>query len=220
MTIGEDIARRRKDLGLSQSLFARRLGIPLETLKKYEGNKCYPCYGRVMLMATVLGADFEKYAGCRPTVDPIFGIRIKKLRITLGLSVAQLANKIGVPPTSIYGWESLIHQPSPRMVVRIEKFMNASLTTQLTLEECKLLFRGVTTGERIRRVRQMLGVSQVELGNRCGLFRRTIEEYERGIKIPSPKCLSVIADALDIDVNLLQAPPVHELIQEEVSLSG
>ena len=46
----------------------------------------------------------------------------------------------------------------------------------------------------------MLGVSQEELADRCGLHRTYVSQLERGLKSPSLNTLYALASALKVDV--------------------
>ena len=60
-----------------------------------------------------------------------------------------------------------------------------------------------TIGGKIKRIREHLGLSQKQLGLRCGFSEATadvrIRQYESNKKVPREKALKVIAEALEID---------------------
>ena len=55
-------------------------------------------------------------------------------------------------------------------------------------------------GERIRNLRQGLGISQEELANRAGLHRTYIGAIERGEKNLSLRNIEKLANALQIEI--------------------
>jgi len=55
-------------------------------------------------------------------------------------------------------------------------------------------------GEQVRAHRTRLGLTQDELGQKCGLHRVAIGYLERGTTTPSILTLSVVAEALEIPV--------------------
>jgi transcriptional regulator with XRE-family HTH domain len=55
-------------------------------------------------------------------------------------------------------------------------------------------------GLRLKAKRAVLGVSQEELADRCGLHRTYVSQLERGLKSPSLNTLYALASALKVDV--------------------
>ena len=55
-------------------------------------------------------------------------------------------------------------------------------------------------GLRLRAKRDVLGVSQEELADRCGLHPTYVSQLERGLKSPSLNTLYALASALKVDV--------------------
>lgn len=62
----------------------------------------------------------------------------------------------------------------------------------------------MNTGERIRQIRLSKGMTQTELGKRCGMADSRIGVYERGENKPKPETLNRIATALDVDPSVLE----------------
>lgn len=59
-------------------------------------------------------------------------------------------------------------------------------------------------GDKVRVLRLRAGLSQTELGNRCGLSLRTIRNYEVDGRYPKQReVYSKLAQALDCDLNYL-----------------
>lgn len=61
----------------------------------------------------------------------------------------------------------------------------------------------MTIGERIRDTRKMRGLTQREVGEKCGIAESTIRQYELGKLNPKIETLKRIADALDVPVSYL-----------------
>ena len=55
-------------------------------------------------------------------------------------------------------------------------------------------------GDRVRARRKELGISQEQLGERCGLHRTYIGQVERGEVNVSVRNLMAVADGLGIDI--------------------
>ena len=63
-------------------------------------------------------------------------------------------------------------------------------------------------GERIRRIRIALNMSQTELGARVGLSADRVQKYENGFRKPREDMLNKIADALGVETKALTDPIV------------
>lgn len=61
----------------------------------------------------------------------------------------------------------------------------------------------MTIGERIKEIREEVGLTQEELGNRLGVTGVTIMRYEKGTRQPRIEQLEAIAEALDVSVTSL-----------------
>lgn len=61
----------------------------------------------------------------------------------------------------------------------------------------------MTTGEKIKTLRQKKGLTQKQLGDLCGMADSAIRRYENGRAKPKIETLQKIADALDIKISEL-----------------
>lgn len=64
----------------------------------------------------------------------------------------------------------------------------------------------MTTGERIRHIRNERGISQKQLSEMCGLSEPAIRNYELGNRKPSAQILDKIAAALTVTAAELVLP--------------
>lgn len=58
-------------------------------------------------------------------------------------------------------------------------------------------------GKAVRERRHKLGLSQEELGYRCGLDRTYVSGIERGVRNPTLKAVWQLADGLEVDASVL-----------------
>lgn len=58
-------------------------------------------------------------------------------------------------------------------------------------------------GEAVRERRHELGLSQEELGYRCGLDRTYVSGIERGVRNPTLKVVWQLADGLEVNASAL-----------------
>lgn len=69
--------------------------------------------------------------------------------------------------------------------------------------------RGViamTCGDKIKKIRELKGLSRKELANWCGISEYTLRSYEQGIRKPSAAQLEVFAAKLGVNINALSNP--------------
>lgn len=73
----------------------------------------------------------------------------------------------------------------------------------MTLDE-KERFVGATCGARIRRRRQELGMTQLDLAERTGLSEAAVRSYELGTRNPKDAHREAIAEALGVSADYLR----------------
>lgn len=60
-----------------------------------------------------------------------------------------------------------------------------------------------TLGERIRRLRKRIGLTQAEVAGRCGVSRRTVNAWEAGRSRPRLCNLRALCDTLSVEESYL-----------------
>lgn len=68
----------------------------------------------------------------------------------------------------------------------------------------------MTTGQKIKELRQAQNLSQKELGIKSGLSEPAIRNYELGNRTPSPAQLEKIAAALNVSVYAISDPEIED----------
>ncbi|PWD66053.1 helix-turn-helix domain-containing protein [Pectobacterium parmentieri] len=61
----------------------------------------------------------------------------------------------------------------------------------------------VRFGQRVKTLRLQAGLSQEAFADKCGLDRTYISGIERGVRNPTLEVIGVIADGLEIELNVL-----------------
>lgn len=59
-TIGNYIARKRKEQNLTQEQLAEQLGVSNKTISKWENGKCMPDYGIIQMLCELLGVTLPE----------------------------------------------------------------------------------------------------------------------------------------------------------------
>ena len=73
-----------------------------------------------------------------------------------------------------------------------------------------------TVGEKIKGMRKLMGLTQRELAEKCGLATGTIQQYELGRRLPSYTALMKIAKALNLPEDGLFQNLAEDNIKEEI----
>lgn len=81
---------------------------------------------------------------------------------------------------------------------------------------------GTYTGDSIRKYRKQMGLTQKQLGEKCGINEANIRKYELGSQNPKIETLQKIASALGIPVAYLRVGIVPDLdeVRKKVALWG
>jgi len=110
-----------------------------------------------------------------PRVYDSIGDHIRKKRLDLNLFQKDVARLIGVDEATIVNWE--IHKVTPA-VAHMPKIIEF-------LGYLPYLSTAKTLGDRIRRAREALGLSQRKMARKLGIDPTTIERWESGKGTPS-----------------------------------
>ena len=104
-TLGDHIRARRLDLKLLQKQVAAQIGVHEITISNWEGNAAVPAIRYMPAIIQFLGYDPLPPANSFPE-------RLATARRVLGLSQRKMAEKLGVDPATLLGWEAGQHEPS------------------------------------------------------------------------------------------------------------
>ncbi len=145
-------------------------------------------------LCQVLGCDLSTLQALipaskvKPTPPTVFGILIRRNRERLGLSCPQLASKVGLTATVVYGWES-------GHLTTISKKLVPKLASALDIPpgflEPFTLGHGVPLGNqesptnnplgaKVRHRRKQMNLSQGQLGEKLNVTRQFISMIELG----------------------------------------
>lgn len=93
-----------------------------------------------------------------PTLVPDFGRRIRLRRQALGLTQEELAERVGVDPSSVISWEKQRHKPA-RWQGKIEAVLGISLSPDAPVIDPALqrLIDGLTPEEKAHVIEQLTG---------------------------------------------------------------
>jgi transcriptional regulator with XRE-family HTH domain len=146
-----------------------------------------------------------------------FGEKLKYLRQQLGLTQAELAQRLSLASHShVSSLESGRHQPGLPLITNIMRLFNVSSLYLLddrvnTADASAYINIGnrddqakMPFGERLRAARLRRGLSQRQFIQRLGLSSRSaVSDIESGRRLPSSALLTKIAEVLDVTTDEL-----------------
>lgn len=115
-TWGDHIKTRRLDLKLTKRQLSLRLNVDDVTIYLWEKNRVKSSLAQIPKIIEFLGNDpFKKKA-------ETLAERIREYRRVHGLTQKNLAERLGVDPTTLEGWEREEHQPTKRLLDQLKSF--------------------------------------------------------------------------------------------------
>ncbi|MEN8906996.1 MAG: helix-turn-helix transcriptional regulator [Clostridiales bacterium] len=146
-----------------------------------------------------------------------FGVRLKELRIELGLNQRQLAEKFKSAKSSISNYEKNNRLPDAETIIKYANFFGVTvdyilgLSDLRSLDELKensqkdlsssVMYKFFT--ERVKTLMFTNDLTAVELSKKVGLKKSELTEFILGFKFPTPELLKKISDSLGTSVSYL-----------------
>lgn len=130
--------------------------------------------------------------------DGGFAQYLKDQRKRLGLSQAELAARVSVSQQTIAGWEGGKASPRGVSAVRLASVLGVDVAGMP-------LSSGI--GDVIRQERTRRGWSMADLGERLGVTRSSVQQWEAGKTLPSTEMLSALAELLGVSMDSMMTSP-------------
>ncbi|KNZ69144.1 transcriptional regulator, XRE family [Thermincola ferriacetica] len=121
------------------------------------------------------------------------GSKIREFRKERGLTVTQLAEKLGVSPSYLSAVERDIKKPSVIMVKKISSLLNISVSYLMTNSE-----NNTVTGEKLKNIRKSRGLSTEDLAELSQIPVEDIQNIERNLIRPTLEQLEKLSSALNV----------------------
>ena len=189
---GANVLRaRRARTALTVEQLAARLGVHPNTVLRWERRERLPGPAHIRGLAECLALEqhvvtsFFDEARTQPgqTTASLRTPGLRVLRTRAGISVARLAAAMGVPPGTIYRWESCA-SPMPEWGIgvlvevtgRDEAVVRSLLRTPPPTTEAPV--------HPLRRLRRRTGLSQTAVAKRIGASRHSVSAWENGQQPP------------------------------------
>ena len=117
-TLGDHIRKRRLDLNLLQKQVADEIGVHEMTITLWEVNATVPEVRYMPAIIQFLGYKPLPAASSLPE-------RLVTARRALGLSQRKMAEKLGVDPATLMGWEAGRHRPTGKSLDLIGRVLQS-----------------------------------------------------------------------------------------------
>lgn len=129
MTIGQNIKRIRTEQGLTQEQLGNMCGITGESIRRYELEKVNPKMPNLRKISKALNvsvSEIDESISCVSTNT--IGTRIRKQRITHGVTQKELAQRAGLSVQTIQQLEYEQYLPRMETVKKIAHALNISVS--------------------------------------------------------------------------------------------
>ena len=207
---GRAVRELRERRGWNQRQLASRIGCTASLISDYEVAGTHPTPENLGAVAAALGVPRRRLRALVAERAPAkrttaFGRLLRETRIARGMTQQQLAEAVGVRTYAVTVYETTNTHPRekhlPRLVERLAKALDLP-PAEIEESLCQQRPARVPTdfGHRLRQLRIDRGLSQEQLGVRCGCSVYMISSYETGGSYPKPGLLPALARALGVDV--------------------
>jgi len=210
----------REGEGLSRLAAARIVGVAHTTLRSWEREGVCPQPLHLQALASVLPLDLatvRTMAGA----DRIRTVRTSggdgaaplcRARLAAGLTMTQVARKLGIDPSTVSRWENGVRTPPPGARARLAAVLRvtpAQLAGMLAASPPRRSDGAVLPG--LGRLRGDRGLTQRSFRTAVGIGPTTANAWEHGrVRVPAGR-LAAVAAVLGLDpetlVNLASSPP-------------
>lgn len=207
--LGREIKKLREKNGMSIAALASAVDIPASCLEDVENGR--RCLGLQSLrkLAAVLKVDEEKFIGLvnKETkgekiekdsgeyISSSAGRKLRQVREEMGLTLVECGKKAGISYTHISEIERGNVCPSLKTLEKLANALNKPLSFFLKGDV------PTTLGERLRKLREAQGLTQVKLASQVGISDSLIAQIETGKVQPSLNTLEKLADTFGVSVD-------------------
>lgn len=196
MVSGERVRTLRKERGLTLVDLATRAKLSYSYLSEIERGSKHPSLETLNKLASALDLSRGELVEVSDDEGPLgvgLGEKLRLARENRGMTLREVAAGAGISPTYLSEIERGNVHPAVSVLKRLSRVLHVPLASFLSPAE-----RHGFLGEKLRRLREKLDMTQAELGARAGVSAALIGQIELGRVSPSLKTVNKIASALGV----------------------
>jgi transcriptional regulator with XRE-family HTH domain len=204
LAAGERIRVLREQKGMTIEVLADLLDIPLECMWEIERGERGLTKVTIQEVATLLGvpsshfyeprsvpAEFRKED--KGVNNESVGKRLRQFRTSKGITLSVLSKKSGVSLAHLSEIERGRSAASLKTLEKLSVALGVSVSHFIRSEE-----EESSLGNKLRRLREKVGLTQKELAQRIGISHGLVGQIETGRTQPSIATLNSLAQALGV----------------------
>jgi len=197
MQLGKQIQKWRQENGISLEELARKLNTALAQVIDMESGKEMSA-DELLKIARVLDEEPQNktinkyYKRDGKTSTSAVGERLRFYREERGMSISELGRQAGLSAAHLSEIERSLATPSLKTLEKISQVLDVPTGSFLPADLDE------TLGQKVRRLREAMGITQKELGEMLGVSYSMITQIETDRAQPSLKTLNNLADIFGI----------------------
>ncbi|NLB53910.1 MAG: helix-turn-helix transcriptional regulator [Syntrophomonadaceae bacterium] len=196
MLLGKQLQKWRQEKGISLEELARQLNTALSAVIDIEEGKEISA-DKLLQVARILDDEPEVntrkyYRRNGGTTTESVGSRLRFYREERGLSINELGRQAGLSAAHLSEIERSLATPSLKTLEKISQVLDVPTGSFLPADLDE------TLGQKVRRLREAMGITQKELGEMLGVSYSMVTQIETDRTQPSLRTLNNLADIFGI----------------------
>ena len=210
---GRAVRELRERRGWNQRQLASRIGCAASLISLYEAAGAHPTPENLGAVAAALGVPQSQLSALVAKRNPpkrttAFGRLLRETRIARGMTQRQLAQAVGLSDDNIGSYEGANTYPRekhlPGLIARLAKALDLpAAEIEASLSQPRPVNVPTDFGHRLRQLRIDRGLTQGQLGARCGCGAGRISRYETGMSYPKTQLVRALARTLGVEAGEL-----------------
>lgn len=193
MTIGERLKKLREERGISLEELADRLDIAPDCMAEVEKGTRRLSMATLTEVASIFDVDISYFTEENGNKDKnTVGARLRRLREQKGITLSELSRRSGVSLAHISEIERSRSTASLKTLEKLAAVLEVSPSSLLRSSQED------TLGNKLKRLREKMGLTQKELAQQIGISHSLIGQIETDRIQPSLATLSSLAEALGV----------------------
>ncbi len=193
MPVGERLKKLREERGMSLDELADRLDIAPDCMVEVEAGTRRLSAATLAEVAGILGVEGTYFSGDNGNSDKdAVGARLRRLREQQGITLSELSRRSGVSLAHISEIERSRSTASLKTLEKLAAVLEVSTSSLLRSSQED------TLGNKLKRLREKMGLTQKELATQVGISHSLIGQIETDRIQPSLATLSSLAEALGV----------------------